>query len=492
MYRVMVVDDEPAAQQHICSIIEKKCPGYQVVARAENGEEALARMAECAPDVVITDVKMPRLDGIGLVSRLHAQSPEVATVIVSGYQDFEYAKGAIQSGVSDYLLKPLAPADLKELLERISVRLNAVFHRRRTELMKAMCGSYRLDADADVERYFPARQYHAVIVRKNGLPKRFTRQTGFEIFSTEEEKVIIYGRDEMEALYLYPKELLEGRPFHEEAQALYGAELGPYHYVTAVVCPEAFPIWDFPGIVKSLYRQLDERIVIGRNQLLEKSEGAYHTDVSLDEKEQRELVEYLIRSENYVRLLCEVEKMFGLWADAGHNQIYIENQIRHLLQLMKSNHSFSAEYGSYTFLVDEALHYAGSMEEVKLEMLALLRLLAPAAHPAETGNIEYLFDSIVSYLQGHMEEPLTMSAICGKFNVSQTTLSRWFRKYKNISFSNYLTKIRIEKAQTLLRKAPGALVKDVAEQVGYSDQFYFSRIFSSVVGMCPSDYVRLV
>lgn len=490
MYRAMVVDDEPSALQHICSIIEKKCPGYQVVARAENGEEALGLVDEVMPDIVITDVKMPRTDGIGLVSRLHAEHPEIATVIVSGYQDFEYAKGAIRSGVSDYLLKPLKPRDLQDLLERLAVKLNGVYHRRRTELMRAMCSHSGPDKDADIGKYFPAARYYALIVRKNGLPKRFTRQTGFEIFSTEEEKIMVYGRDEMEALYLYPEEMLEGRALRQVARDLHEAEICPFQYVTTVVHPAGFSIAEFPNVVKKLYRKLDEAIVIGENQYLEDGTEGHHSETLPEEKEQRELVEYLIRSENSARLQGEAGKLFDLWAQAGHNQLYIENQIRYLLHLMKKNRDFSRVYGSYTFLLDEALYYVTGMEELKLEMLALLKMLAPAAPQAEADDTEQLFHTILAYLHAHMDEPLTISAICGKFNVSQTTLSRWFRKYKDISFSNYLTEIRIEKARQMLQQNPDAFVKDVAERVGYCDPFYFSRIFRSVVGVCPSDFAQ--
>uniref|UniRef100_S0DFZ8 Putative transcriptional regulator n=1 Tax=termite gut metagenome TaxID=433724 RepID=S0DFZ8_9ZZZZ len=483
----MVVDDEPSALQHICSIIEKKCPAYQVVARAENGEQALALLPEALPDIVITDVRMPRMDGIGLVARLHREHPDIATVIVSGYQDFEYAKGAIQSGVSDYLLKPLKPSDLQELLERLEGKLNGVHHRHRTELMKAMCSQHRPGEDASLERYFPSRRYWAAIVRKNGLPRRFSRHTGFEIFSTEEEEAMIYGRDEMEALYLYPEELLEGRPFEAVARGLYEAELGPYLYVTAVVHREAFPIRVFPGVVKTLYHKLDESIVIGRNQCLADSDDGRQAEATEDERRQRELVERLIQSENSARLPAEAGKLFELWAEAGHNQIYVENQLRYLLQLMKQNHDFSSEYGNYTFLMDEALYYVNSMAELKLEMVALLKLLS-AGIPAEASEAERLMGDILAYLHGHMEHPLAISDICGKFGVSQPTLSRWFRKYQNTSFNNYLTRMRMERARKILQQNPGVLVKDVAESVGYTDQFYFSRIFRSVVGVRPSDY----
>ena len=73
---------------------------------------------------------------------------------------------------------------------------------------------------------------------------------------------------------------------------------------------------------------------------------------------------------------------------------------------------------------------------------------------------------------------------------TSTSLSRMFRNYRDTSFSNYLTEIRVNKAKELMDKAPQSYVKDIAEHCGYSDQFYFSRIFRSVTGMCPKEYME--
>lgn len=115
MYKVIVVDDEPAALSHICSIITKKCPDYQVVTTAENGNEALDKVREFLPDLLICDVSMPLMNGIQLAATVKELYPDILSLIVSGYSDFEYAKGALQSGVCDYILKPVVPSELKKL-----------------------------------------------------------------------------------------------------------------------------------------------------------------------------------------------------------------------------------------------------------------------------------------------------------------------------------------------------------------------------------------
>lgn len=302
---------------------------------------------------------------------------------------------------------------------------------------------------------------------------------------------MVYARDEMEALYLYPEEMLEYRSFEEITRELYEAELCPHHYVTAVVHRDAFSIQAFPGIVKAIYQKLDESITIGRNHYFWADEESPHYAESQAEKDLREQVEYYIRHNRMTQFIQAVGALFDLWEETGNNQIYIENQIRYLLHLMKKSYDFSRTQENYHFLLDEALYSVHSMEELKLELMALIKLLAPSSRqPEAADDAERLFSTILAYLYSHMADTLTIGIVCQKFNLSQTTLSRWFRKFENNSFSNYLTEIRIQRAQKILRDSPDTYIKDVAEQVGYCDQFYFSRIFRSIVGVCPTDFVR--
>lgn len=490
MYRVMVVDDEPSALQHLCAIISKKCKNYHVVAQAENGEQALALMSEVRPDIVITDVRMPRMDGISLVTRLKAEYSETLTVIVSGFQDFEYAKKGIQQGVSDYLLKPLRPIDLQGLLERLELKLDDVYSRKTLDLMRAMCIHCEHPSPDDVEKYFTSEHYYAAILRRNGLPRRFSGPSNLEILTVRTEKVMAYGRDAMEMLCLCSAERLGGKGFAELACELYEDQLSPFNYVTCIFREAKFRIQEFPNVAKHLYGMLDECITIGRNQFVNDRINQFRCEVQPREKEQRELVEYLIRSESSNNLLVEMGNLVDIWDKAGHNHIYIGNQINHLLHLGKRNEEFIETYGSYTQLVDESLHYVVSMEELKIELLELIKILFLSDTQTAADSPAQLFETILAYMHAHMEEPLNVSVICRKFNISQTTLNRWFRKYIANSFNNYLSEIRITKAMQILQQNPNLMIKDVAKRVGYSDQFYFSRLFRSVAGWSPSDYVE--
>ena len=118
MYRILIVDDEPAGLNHVRMILQKKCPQYKIIGSANNGKEALDMIRRDQPDVLITDIRMPVMNGIEFVELVKQEFPSILAVIVSGYSEFEYAKSALKFGVCDYLLKPLVPSDMQKIMKR--------------------------------------------------------------------------------------------------------------------------------------------------------------------------------------------------------------------------------------------------------------------------------------------------------------------------------------------------------------------------------------
>ncbi len=124
-FKVIVADDEKLIANNIACRIEQNRETFEVVARAGTGSEALKLASELLPDVVFSDIKMPEMDGIELITRLHEMNPSILCVIVSGYNDFEYTRAAIRNNAVDYLLKPINSEELSQLLGRLEATLLA-------------------------------------------------------------------------------------------------------------------------------------------------------------------------------------------------------------------------------------------------------------------------------------------------------------------------------------------------------------------------------
>ena len=108
MYKVLIVDDEEIIRQGLRILIDWESIGLKLVAEATNGLEALECIEKYKPHILVTDVKMPGMNGIELIKTLHEKKVNIKTVIISGYSDFDFVKEALKYGVSDYVLKPIS------------------------------------------------------------------------------------------------------------------------------------------------------------------------------------------------------------------------------------------------------------------------------------------------------------------------------------------------------------------------------------------------
>jgi len=124
-FRVIVADDEKLIAKNIAMNIVRANPAFEVVCIAGDGQEAYELTQKILPDVVFCDIKMPVMDGLALIAEINEKLPAVKTVIISGYNDFQLARAALQRHASDYLLKPVNPADLHNTLEKLERELLA-------------------------------------------------------------------------------------------------------------------------------------------------------------------------------------------------------------------------------------------------------------------------------------------------------------------------------------------------------------------------------
>lgn len=483
MYRVLVVDDEPASLKHICNVIQKYSD-WAIVDTARNGMLAWEKIQEYQPDVIFSDVMMPMMNGIELVTNVKKSYPSIISVIVSGYNDFEYAKGAIQAGVCEYILKPVRPSEIAELMKHIYVMLEKRYYERRKKFLKNIVYENSMMDRKEMELLFPCERYYAAVYRKNGLPTRFSKNNRVDMFSMPQEKIIVYGRDDKEALYLCPEELLNGETFHgcfdhfieklKEKEAFY----------TIVMKNDSFKPEEFPEVLNQLYRKLDESIVIGRNQksslLSENPEKTYSMNNS-----SFKMLEQYVRKQEIEKIQKEWMNLIKMWEEEKCTQIWVEEKIRYLLFSLVDK-GFIPSFNE--FVLDDIFANVLTMEELGKNILTIICPEQEMLFDKDRKKEEY--DGIVKYIDEHLSENLTAQSICKQFALSHTILSKLFHKYGNTSFSRYLTSRRMEMAMKIMNENPHVLVRDVAECVGYSDQFYFSRVFRSVYEISPSEFME--
>lgn len=502
--KVLLVEDEPSAARLLSSVIELKCSGFEIAGVAENGEEGLVKIRLLRPDVVITDIKMPVMDGIGLVTRIKEEFPDIYSIIVSGYQDFEYAKGAIRCGVVDYLLKPVNAGQLNELLGSVRLKLEKEYHEKRVSLLGQILAGAAPEAWL-VEKYLPFKGYRAALLRKNGLPSRFSSKNAPpaprsfsgalmpDAMAAENSVWVLPGRDELERVFFHTPETA-GNGSLENLVAC-AAEKMAGNFNTIVLQQDLFGLADCKEIVAELYRTLDNNTVLGFSQIIRRpgdirphSEDNAILDGALDSR-----IGFLASNGMYEELKQELIRLFGSWEKERRPQLWVESVLRQLLhRIEKHSPAAGAEKNiDVEFLLDEALYYSTTFGELMANIWELVeRVLKRAGKKGRKVDTPDFLNSVDQYLSQNLSEQLSLQAVCSVFGISQTYLSRLFRKYKNMSFNEYLTVMRVDKAKELILQNPGMPLKDVASFVGYNDQFYFSRVFRAVTGVPPSEYAQ--
>ena len=210
-YKVVVVDDEAVAVKAICCIIENQCPEFEVVGTAGNGSEALELIGRTSPDLVLTDVEMPVLNGLELVREASGRQPNLCFCIISGYQDFEYARDAFRGGVLDYLTKPIVPSQMLRTMKNVEEKLRKFYYDRRVGIFRKICMGETIALE-EIQAFFPYKEFYAALLRENGLPRRYSPAKEPELYGTMDEAYMVYGRDNMEELFLIPREVLGQQP----------------------------------------------------------------------------------------------------------------------------------------------------------------------------------------------------------------------------------------------------------------------------------------
>jgi YesN/AraC family two-component response regulator len=501
MYKIIVVDDEPTAIDFVRTLVERKAPDFQIVATAGNGRECLDLLDEYQPDIVISDIRMPLMDGIELIKHINSDYPHILTLLISGYEEFEYARQALKYNAVDYIKKPVVPRVFAEVMGRMKTHLDRVFGEERNRAIRNLTKGIQV-SEHKLSKYFPEDEYYAILIRKNGLPRRFLGTQEIEIFSEVYESIIVYGRDEMEALYIITRDMMivgDKKTLPGYIQMLIDRDSNHAAYTTAIATREPLSREDFSDKLRQLYRALDTKTKIGRSQVIYVEDCLAcinKTDNSQTEETREKNTQLIKKLEHYLtlqqkdRVRQEVKKAFKLWQENGRTQLQVEELINQILFLLR-NFGLAPSYGSgIEYDIEDAFYNAPDMDTLAENIDQLL--FGDNEDSGSTNSridTPEFFEMVKAYIKNSMASQLSLQSTARQFTISQTYLSKMFRKYEDKSFNNYLTAMRMEEAKRLMKNEPDLYIKDIASMVGYNDQFYFSRIFRSYTGVCPSDFL---
>jgi two-component system response regulator YesN len=518
-YKVFFVEDEIVTREGIRDNVDWNANGFEFCGEATDGEMALPMLRTARPDVLLTDIKMPFMDGLQLSKIVRERMPWVKIVILSGHDEFEYAQQAIQLGVTEYLLKPITVQNLHQMLQRLAAQLDQErkeqenfrhLHEQIEEnratlqerlLLKMVVGA--VSSTEAIEKgqllglELVARCY-LVVILKIELEDR-TEQFNYDEYQQVQNMVaglvenmpdVFLLRKDWEELVL----LMKGNSsefIEEERERLVDSikqevKKTRYQLTIGIGTPKKRIVELHQSFIEALVdiqRAADEKndrlnTVVDKGDFLKVDRAAVENYLRCGTKEdfdeffniyirplgQTALTSYLIKNYIFVDVVLATVKLVN----------ELGGDIDRVVPELESIETTLASIKTVEQLREKVYQILTSTLE--------FRDLHTSSHYVST------IQQAKDYIDHHyMEAELSLNEVAAHVNLSPSHFSFVFSKENCQTFKECLTEIRIQKAKELLRTTALRSV-DISSQVGYSDPHYFSHVFHKITGLSPNEF----
>lgn len=525
MTGLLLVEDEAAIKSKLMQNVAWSDYGFEPVLGASNGLEALEVLERHPIKIMVTDIQMPKMNGIELLKEVKKRGYRLKIIVISGFAEFEYAQESIKLNVSDYLLKPFASRRLLEAVLRLKNELDKEeeeesekedlreqLKKNKTDLVDKLLldllnGNMVTNIEAQLEflgiKDLIGHVFHVAVLE---IPDSQLQEM------TEEEKYLINLE-----FYQQTKRLADANSFRHYTIN---------HHRNQVVLIIVDPDQDLPirlekiltqthlalkfGVACGLgrqYRELEDlalsyqeacsalqyRYLYGLNRVF------YINDLNPDTQAHHKILNLLQRNRIFDNLKTGADSV-------------IENDLKEIIEEMRSagiNSEFSKiAAGNLILLTFTTLNELGysigeifgadddtladlnrveSLEEMEELLVAFFNRINNHIRQKRTSLNHQLVEEIRRYLDENFAQDITLSAMANQYKISPGYLSLLFTERTGKNFIDYLTERRIKKAKELLKHSD-LKIYEISSAVGYNDSFYFSNCFKKVTGVSPSEY----
>ncbi|MDR2363745.1 MAG: response regulator [Spirochaetaceae bacterium] len=527
-YSFVLVDDEPEIREGIRDAIPWEDLGFSFAGACANGFEALELAERIRPDVVMTDINMPFMDGLTLADRLLLALPDTKVLIISGYDDFEYARKALRLQVYDYIIKPITPGEFKTALTKLKQTMDAERENRRDlehikkqlaetiPLLRERFLAHLIEGKLDRNSILERLAYFDLPLPPEGaayqcLVLDFVRRRKGEDFHID----LITGRNILEG---FIGSLGQGIVFQDGGDRLVILIWGENR---AVVYREGLKAAELLWHKLQSLRFTDIAIGVGEAaESLESLETSYHTAAEalawgmLREKIGltayrevmgkteptggragpgwgREIVSALKigageEVRRHIGAMVDYFRKTPLTIDDYH--IKLRLVLAALLQGMEDMEIPQREIFPPSSDPFADIKRLKSLDEVRDWFFLLADTIGSYTSTRQENFALVKVREALDYLEVHYDDPaLSLQGLCKKLDISTSYFSAVLKKHHDKTFVEELTAIRIRKAMELLRTTD-LMTYEIAEKVGYRDAHYFSLSFRKSTGLTATEY----
>jgi len=532
--KVFLVEDEYIVREGIKNNIDWEKNGYDFCGEASDGELAFPMISEKRPDIVITDIRMPFMDGIELSRMIKEEYPEIKIIILSGHEEFEYAKAAIQIGVEEYLLKPINGDELLQVVNRVAQKIKEEnesreilqegegdenFEYAKRQLLSSLIDDNASLSDAmeqgkKIHLNLMAQCYNIMMLKL----QRKNKEQGFsqrilELYKTMEDTLkeqdgqsIMFDRAPEGKVILFMGSGEEEIRRNMDVFAGQFREILPEYEDVTYFGSVGVPVMRLRELGESYeaashgfsYRFLTEpNQIVDNHTVFDQARNEKKFSCSIGSVDIQNLdkqkIESFLKGGEMDEIHFFVEEYMKNTGDAGKNSMIFRQYI--VMDMFFAASHFLTQITDGREQLGEPFESPEQMQKIVSDLEATVvyikELFAKVMQVRDARTTEHNSDVVENakkYIsENYHDEELTLNTVAHEVNVSPNHLSAMFSQKTGQTFVKYLTDVRMHRAKELL-KCTSKRSNEICEEVGYRDPHYFSHLFKKNVGCSPIQY----
>jgi two-component system, response regulator YesN len=518
MYKVVIIDDEPMICRSLVEKVDWAEWNCVVCGTGSNGLEGKAVVTKEQPDIVITDVRMPGMDGLELADYIQQTYPNIVTLVISGYNEFDYARKAIQHHVFDYLLKPIDKDDLRLTMQKV---LRFLDNKKETYIKKKHTEKYIEELSSLAENKL------LMDCMLNNVQELMTLNSHMDIHSESKKgQVVVYDIlnsweqiDAQNSRSLY--QFAMNNILYEVYQK-YGI-LFQFLWIEdkCVVVTKFATLTPTKIAEKRVHEAMEEaaveiekffktRVFVGKGDFFNHTSElnkSYKTALNALKDQLFWSLKYSYTNEvKSKQPVIEIDDRIYIAINEGNESEtlvhfdHLMNSLRRsqnldqaysiCLKMLITLNNYSKEWNlDYEFPTLNQMKDYTFFKDFSDELRNIVQTICQLIHKQKLFLSSTIINKILLFLQEEYDQPdMSLQYVANKFQLSLSHLSRLFKKETDNNFNDYLSKIRINKAKKLLKEEYGLTIHQIANKVGYMDGRYFGQVFKKYCGMTPSEF----
>lgn len=502
--RILIVEDEPKTREGLIKMINKFTT-HEICGFAANGIEGIQLVKEVHPDLIISDIQMPEMDGLMMLRQLATEKIVIPAIILTGYSSFEYARAALQLGVVEYALKPIDIESfmtvlgnveekiLKEKLEKISPAQliwsimsceTGQKEKMIEQLMKQLLVNHRMEVTmflvkpSSLSKETAGEIVHFITDKLNALSV-MNFQVIHLSFSFGVLVLIIDTEKNKQLKRMFSTHILSGLLQISSCQCSFTTIMG---------------LQNIESAINELKALLTYAFVFGSEVILERQmiEQLHFSPI-----EYPAVLENRIRKEiingNYEKALKTSQQFKTMVIESDGKPELIKE---YTARFASSVYGVAKEYINYAEpillyhnLINDLIESKTKPELITNYEKVVRTILIEPEQLMDVDNMTVL--KVINYIRDHYSENITLSDAAGLVGVTPEYLSKLFNQIIHINFVVFLRDFRISVAKRMILSGKYQ-IKEVADHVGFNDAKYFNKVFKSVCGVSPSEYKKVI